>query len=196
MRHRKARRKLGRTTEHREALLRNLATSLLLHERIITTQAKAKELRKIAERMITLAKREDLHARRQAAEVVQDERVLKKLFDALGSRYRGRNGGYTRITKLEYRMGDGAPLAAIELIGAEVAERARPARKGREGDAGARAGTEAEAAAAVGAAGERTPAARSARGEGWSGRRRRRRRREGPRGAPVPPAPAAGAATE
>ncbi|HEV8662543.1 MAG TPA: 50S ribosomal protein L17 [Candidatus Methylomirabilis sp.] len=195
MRHRKARRKLGRTTEHREALLRNLATSLLLHERIITTQAKAKELRKIAERMITLAKREDLHARRQAAEVVQDERVLKKLFDALGSRYRGRNGGYTRITKLEYRMGDGAPLAAIELIGAEVAERARPARKGREGGAGAPAGAEGEAPAAVGAAGERTPAASSARGEGRSGRRRRRRR-EGPRAAPVPPAAAAAAAAE
>lgn len=195
MRHRKARRKLGRTTEHREALLRNLATSLLLHERIITTQAKAKELRKIAERMITLAKREDLHARRQAAEVVQDERVLKKLFDALGSRYRGRNGGYTRITKLEYRMGDGAPLAAIELIGAEVAERARPARKGREGDTGARAGAKGEAAAAVGAAGERAPAASSARGEGRSGRRRRRRR-EGPRAAPVPPAAAAAAAAE
>jgi large subunit ribosomal protein L17 len=194
MRHRKARRKLGRTTEHREALLRNLATSLLLHERIITTQAKAKELRKIAERMITLAKREDLHARRQAAEVVQDERVLKKLFDALGSRYRGRNGGYTRITKLEYRMGDGAPLAAIELIGAEVAERARPARKGREGGAGAPAGAEGEAPAAVGAAGERTPAASSARGEGRSGRRRRRR--EGPRAAPVPPAAAAAAAAE
>lgn len=195
MRHRKARRKLGRTTEHREALLRNLTTSLLLHERIITTQAKAKELRKIAERMITLAKREDLHARRQAAEVVQDERVLKKLFDALGGRYRGRNGGYTRITKLEYRMGDGAPLAAIELIGAEVAERARPARKGKEGGAGARAGTEAEAAAAVGAAGERTAAASSARGEGRSGRRRRRRR-EGPRAAPVPSAPATAAAAE
>ncbi|MBI4390708.1 MAG: 50S ribosomal protein L17, partial [candidate division NC10 bacterium] len=80
MRHRKARRKLGRTTEHREALLRNLTTALLLHERIVTTQAKAKELRKVAERMITLAKREDLHARRQAAEIVQDERVLRKLF--------------------------------------------------------------------------------------------------------------------
>jgi len=134
MRHRKARRKLGRTTEHREALLRNLTTSLLLHERIVTTQAKAKELRKIAERMITLAKREDLHARRQAAEVVQDERVLKKLFDALGGRYRGRNGGYTRITKLDYRMGDGAPLAAIEFIGLEPAAEAKgegPAKPGR-----------------------------------------------------------------
>ncbi|MBI3081030.1 MAG: 50S ribosomal protein L17 [candidate division NC10 bacterium] len=194
MRHRKARRKLGRTTEHREALLRNLTTSLLLHERIITTQAKAKELRKIAERMITLAKREDLHARRQAAEVVQDERVLKKLFDALGGRYQGRNGGYTRITKLDYRMGDGAPLAAIELIGAEVAERARPARKGKERGEGAPAGAEGEAAAAVGAAREQVAAAVSARGGGRPGRGRRRRRRGRPLAAAAPAVPAAAAA--
>lgn len=120
MRHRKLRRKLGRTSAHREALLRNLTTSLLLYEKIITTVAKAKELRKIAERMITLAKRNDLHARRQAADVIQNERVLKKLFETIGERYRGRNGGYTRITKLEYRVGDGAPLAAVELVGAEV----------------------------------------------------------------------------
>lgn len=120
MRHRKLKRKLGRTSAHREALLRNLATSLFLYEKIITTAAKAKELRKIAERMITLAKRKDLHARRQAAEVIQDERVLKKLFETIGERYHGRNGGYTRITKLEYRVGDGAPLAAVELVGSEV----------------------------------------------------------------------------
>jgi large subunit ribosomal protein L17 len=121
MRHRKAGRKLGRTTAHREMLLRNLATSLFLYEKIVTTEAKAKELRKLAERMITLAKRQDLHARRQAAEVVSDEKVLKKLFESIGGRYRDRNGGYTRITKLDYRMGDGAPLAAIELVGAEAA---------------------------------------------------------------------------
>lgn len=120
MRHRKLKRKLGRTSSHREALLRNLTTSLLLYEKIITTAAKAKELRKIAERMITLAKRRDLHARRQAAEVIQDERVLKKLFETIGERYQGRNGGYTRITKLEYRVGDGAPLAAVELVATEV----------------------------------------------------------------------------
>ena len=119
MRHRKLKRKLGRTSAHRETLLRSLTASLLLYEKIITTVAKAKELRKIAERMITLAKRKDLHARRQAAEVIQDERVLKKLFETIGERYQGRNGGYTRITKLDYRMGDGAPLAAVELVGAE-----------------------------------------------------------------------------
>ncbi len=120
MRHRRAGRKLGRTSAHREALLRNLTSSLLLYEKIITTEAKAKELRRVAERMITLAKRQDLHARRQAATVVQDARALQKLFERLGARYRDRNGGYTRITKLHYRAGDGAPLAAIELIGAEV----------------------------------------------------------------------------
>jgi large subunit ribosomal protein L17 len=129
MRHRKLRRKLGRTSAHREALLRSLTTSLLLYEKIITTVAKAKELRKIAERMITLAKRKDLHARRQAAEVIQDERVLKKLFDTIGERYQGWNGGYTRITKLEYRVGDGAPLAAVELVTAEQTPPTAPKKK-------------------------------------------------------------------
>jgi large subunit ribosomal protein L17 len=119
MRHQKARRKLGRTSSHRRALLRNLVTSLLMHERIVTTEAKAKELRGIAERMITLAKREDLHARRQAAEIIMNETVLKKLFDSLGARFSQRSGGYTRITKLSYRVGDGAPLAAIELLDRE-----------------------------------------------------------------------------
>lgn len=134
MRHRRLKRKLGRTSAHREALLRNLATSLLLYEKIITTAAKAKELRKIVERVITLAKRKDLHARRQAAEVIQDERVLKKLFETMGERYQGRNGGYTRITKLDYRVGDGAPLAAVELVATEAsaegaAKRGKKAKK-------------------------------------------------------------------
>ncbi|MFQ5801672.1 MAG: 50S ribosomal protein L17 [Candidatus Methylomirabilales bacterium] len=131
MRHRKLRRKLGRTSAHREALLRNLTTSLLLYEKIITTAAKAKELRKITERVITLAKRKDLHARRQAADVIQDERVLKKLFETIGERYQGRNGGYTRITKLEYRVGDGAPLAAVELVGTEQSP-VGPAKRGKK----------------------------------------------------------------
>jgi len=105
--------------------MRNLVTSLFLYEKIITTAAKAKELRGVAEKMVTLAKREDLHARRQAAEVLMDDKALKKLFDTIGARYRDRNGGYTRITKLDYRMGDGAPLAAIELVGAEPAPEAK-----------------------------------------------------------------------
>jgi len=125
MRHRRAGRKLGRTTAHREMMMRNLVTSLFLYEKIITTAAKAKELRGVAEKMVTLAKREDLPARRQAAEVLNDDKALKKLFDTIGARYRDRNGGYTRITKLDYRMGDGAPLAAIELVGAEPTPEAK-----------------------------------------------------------------------
>jgi large subunit ribosomal protein L17 len=103
-------------------MMRNLVTSLVLYEKIITTAAKAKELRGVAEKMVTLAKREDLHARRQAAEVLKDDKALQKLFSTLGTRFRERNGGYTRITKLDYRMGDGAPLAAIELLEAEATE--------------------------------------------------------------------------
>jgi large subunit ribosomal protein L17 len=120
-------------------LLRNLLTSLFHYEKIVTTEAKAKELRKLADKVVTLAKRGDLHARRQAAEVVLDEDVLKKLFDSIGSRFKDRNGGYTRMTKLEYRMGDGAPLAAMELveIGADTEPPAKPARRrSRRGDKG------------------------------------------------------------
>ncbi len=133
MRHRRAGRKLGRTTAHREMMMRNLVTSLFLYEKIITTATKAKELRSVAEKMVTLAKREDLHARRQAAEVLNDDKALKKLFDTLGARYRDRNGGYTRITKLDYRMGDGAPLAAIELLGAEATPEAKGERAAGSG---------------------------------------------------------------
>lgn len=152
MRHRRAGRKLGRTTAHREMMMRNLVTSLFLYEKIITTAAKAKELRSVAEKMVTLAKREDLHARRQAAEVLNDDKALKKLFDTIGARYRDRNGGYTRITKLDYRMGDGAPLAAIELVGAEptpeakgekaagTGRRRRRRRRGKGGGAPAETG--------------------------------------------------------
>ena len=95
MRHRQAGRKLGRTMAHREMMMRNLVTSLVLYEKIITTAAKAKDLRGVAEKMVTLAKREDLHARRQAAEVLTDDKALKKLFETIGARYRDRNGGYT-----------------------------------------------------------------------------------------------------
>jgi large subunit ribosomal protein L17 len=133
-------------------MMRNLVTSLFLYEKIITTAAKAKELRSVAEKMVTLAKREDLHARRQAAELLNDDKALKKLFDTIGARYRDRNGGYTRITKLDYRMGDGAPLAAIELVGAEptpeakgekaagTGRRRRRRRRGKGGGAPAESG--------------------------------------------------------
>jgi len=153
MRHRRAGRKLGRTSAHREALLRNLASSLFLHEKIITTEAKAKELRRVAERMVTLAKRGGLHARRLAATVVQDPRALKKLFDSLGARFQERPGGYTRITKLDYRPGDGAPMVAIELIGAEPPRQAKPAA----GRKAARAAKEEAGRQAAGAGGSTAP---------------------------------------
>jgi len=135
-------------------MMRNLVTSLLLYEKIITTAAKAKELRSVAEKMVTLAKRGDLHARRQAAEVLMEEKALKKLFDTIGGRYQDRNGGYTRITKLDYRMGDGAPLAAIELVGAEPAaeakkERAAGAGRRRRRRRRGKGGAPAEASAAA-----------------------------------------------
>lgn len=121
MRHRVAHRKLGRTSSHRMALLRNLATSLLDKERIRTTLVKAKELRPFAEKLITLARRDEnrVHARRLAARHIRDNEVLKKLFDTLGPRFAGRHGGYSRILKLGARQGDGAEMAILELVGSE-----------------------------------------------------------------------------
>ena len=116
MRHRKAGKRLGRTTSHREAMLRNMVTSLLEHERIVTTEPKAKEVRRLAERMITLAKRGDLHARRQALAVIRSKKVVAKLFDELKDDYLDRNGGYTRIIKTGNRVGDAASMAIIELV--------------------------------------------------------------------------------
>lgn len=116
MRHRLAGRHLGRDTAHRKALYRNLVTDLLRYERITTTEAKAKEIRPMAERIITLGKRGDLHARRQALRFVYDPKVVKKVFDEIGPRMRERPGGYTRITALEPRKGDNAKISAIELV--------------------------------------------------------------------------------
>ena len=116
MRHRKKGRKLQRTASHRRAMLRNLATSLFRHERIKTTTAKAKELRPYAERLITLARRGDLHARRLVARKIQDREVLGKLFNEISSRYAERPGGYTRILKLGNRKGDAAEISLIELV--------------------------------------------------------------------------------
>jgi large subunit ribosomal protein L17 len=117
MRHRIAGRKLGRTTSHRVAMLRNLVTSLLEHEKVKTTDAKAKELRPLAEKLIGLGKRGDLHARRQALSVVRKAEVVKKLFETLSPRYQSRTGGYLRIVKIGFRPGDGAPVSLVELIG-------------------------------------------------------------------------------
>jgi large subunit ribosomal protein L17 len=116
MRHRSKGRQLSRTAEHRRALLRNMATSLFKHERIVTTTAKAKELRPYAERLITLARRGDLHARRQAERKIKDRAVLGRLFTEIGPRFASRPGGYTRILRLGHRIGDGAETARIELL--------------------------------------------------------------------------------
>ena len=127
MRHQKAGRRLGRTTSHRKALMRNMATSLLDHERIETTEAKAKELRRYAEKMITLGKRGDLHARRQALSFIRKRKVVEKVFDVYAERFKDRNGGYTRIMKLGRRTGDNARMAIIELIPGESEK-----KKGKE----------------------------------------------------------------
>lgn len=116
MRHNKSGRRLGRNSGHRTAMLRNMVTSLIEHEKITTTDTRAKELRKLADRMITLGKRGDLHARRQALQVMRDSKVVAKLFDMVGPRYKDRPGGYTRIIKLGVRLGDNAQLSQIELV--------------------------------------------------------------------------------
>ena len=120
MAHRVDGRKLGRPTDHRLALFRNLVTDLLRHEKIITTEAKAKEVRGLAERVITLGKRGDLHSRRQALGFVYNKNVVAKVFDELAVRYAGRPGGYSRIVKLGPRQGDGARMAMLELLGEEA----------------------------------------------------------------------------
>ncbi|MBC8318558.1 MAG: 50S ribosomal protein L17 [Desulfobulbaceae bacterium] len=116
MRHRKAGRRLGRTSSHRKAMIRNMVTSLMLHERIVTTTPKAKEVRRYADKMMTLAKRGDLHARRLALSFMQDKDVVAKLFDSLKDQYMDRNGGYTRIIQTGNRLGDAAPMAILELV--------------------------------------------------------------------------------
>ncbi len=116
MRHRKAGRKLNRTSTHRSALFANMANALIKHEQIVTTLPKAKELRRVVDRLITLAKRGDLHARRQAFARVRDEDMVSKLFETLGPRYAERPGGYTRVLKAGFRYGDSAPMAVIELV--------------------------------------------------------------------------------
>ena len=116
MRHQSKGRQLSRTSKHRKALLSNLATSLFLHDRITTTEAKAKELRPFAERLVTLARRGDLHARRLAGRKIKDREALTKLFAEIGPRFAARPGGYTRILKLGHRPGDGADVARIELL--------------------------------------------------------------------------------
>ncbi|MDI6764346.1 MAG: 50S ribosomal protein L17 [Thermodesulfobacteriota bacterium] len=122
MRHRVAGRKLSRHTKHRELMFRNMLVSLLHHERIRTTLAKGKELRTWADKIITLAKKDTLHARRQAFARLRNETIVKKLFDEIAPKMKGREGGYTRIYKMGWRQGDGAPLSLVELVSYSPAE--------------------------------------------------------------------------
>jgi large subunit ribosomal protein L17 len=151
MRHRVAGKKLGRSPAHRRALFRNLVTELLDHEIVRTTGAKAKELRRWGDRMITLGKRGTLHARRQAASVLQSATVVQKLFDELAGRYGTRAGGYTRVVKLGVRPGDAAEMAVVELVdrpgGGDEKKAGKTGRGGRGKKAGTKAGTKAAAEA-------------------------------------------------
>src|SRR5689334_24793551 len=120
MRHAKTHRKFNRRSEHRRAMLANLAASLIKHEQIVTTLPKAKDLRPIVEKLVTLGKRGDLHARRKAIAEIRDVPMVKKLFEVIGPRYKDRNGGYTRIMKARFRYGDNAPVAVIEFVERDV----------------------------------------------------------------------------
>jgi len=120
MRHGKSGRKLNRTASHRKAMFANMAASLIEHEQIVTTLPKAKEIRPIVEKLVTLGKRGDLHARRQAIAAIRDENQVRKLFDTIASRYADRNGGYIRIMKAGFRHGDSAPMAVVEFVDRDV----------------------------------------------------------------------------
>ena len=127
MRHNKSGRRLGRKPDHRNHMMCNMVTSFFAHEKITTTDTRAKELRKVVERMITLGKRGDLHARRQALQVIQEPKVVGKLFEMIAPRYQNRPGGYTRIIKLANRQGDNAPMAVIELVEEEFTAKVKKA---------------------------------------------------------------------
>ena len=145
MRHRKDGYKLGRLTQHRWAMFRNLLTGLFRHERIETTEAKAKAMRGLADHVITLAKRENLHARRQVLSLVPDTEVVSRIFDTIAARFSDRNGGYTRIIKTRVRRGDAAPMVLLELVdrpetpadGGGKGQKKAKAPRGEKGEAGA-----------------------------------------------------------
>ena len=140
MRHQKAGRKLNRTASHRKAMFANMAASLIEHEQIVTTLPKAKEIRPIVEKLVTLGKRGDLHARRQAIAQIGNEALVRRLFDTIAPRYATRNGGYLRIMKAGFRYGDNAPLAVIEFVDRDTsakgaADRARLEAEGANEEA-------------------------------------------------------------
>jgi len=129
MRHRNSGRKLNRDSSHRKAMFANLAGSLIVHEQVVTTLPKAKDLRPIVEKLVTLAKRGDLHARRQAISQLRSIPVVKKLFETIGPRYKDRQGGYTRVLKAGFRYGDSAPVAVIEFVDRDVEAKGAPDRE-------------------------------------------------------------------
>src|SRR5262252_4198952 len=142
MRHGHAYRKFNRTAEHRRAMFANMCAALIKHEQITTTLPKAKDLRPIVEKLVTLGKRGGLHARRQAISEIRDVAMVKKLFDVLGPRYKDRHGGYTRVMKAGFRFGDNAPVAVIELVDRDEAAKGKDS-----GPVQAKAATDADAAA-------------------------------------------------
>jgi large subunit ribosomal protein L17 len=137
MRHGKAHRKLGRTSSHRTALFANMAASLIKHEQIVTTLPKAKELRPFVEKLVSLGKRGDLHARRTAASRVRDDTQVRKLFDTIAPRYKAREGGYIRVLKAGFRHGDNAPMAVIEFVDRDTSAKGQDS--GPDQNAGAEA---------------------------------------------------------
>jgi large subunit ribosomal protein L17 len=134
MRHRKSGRKLNRTSSHRKAMFANMAAALINHEQITTTLPKAKELKPFVEKLVTLAKRGDLHARRIAISRVRDEAMVKKLFDAIGPRYEDRHGGYTRVLRAGFRYGDNAPVAVIEFVDRDESAKGAEDRERRDAE--------------------------------------------------------------
>ena len=134
MRHRKSGRKLNRTASHRKAMFANMAAALINHEQITTTLAKAKELRPFVDKLVTLAKRGDLHARRIAISRVRDEAMVKKLFEAIGPRYEDRHGGYTRVLRAGFRYGDNAPVAVIEFVDRDESAKGAEDRERRDAE--------------------------------------------------------------
>src|SRR5882762_6643009 len=132
MRHGNAHRKLNRKAQHRRAMFANMAASLIRHEQIVTTLPKAKDLRPIVEKLVTLGKRGDLHARRQAIAEMRDVAMVKKLFTVIGPRYKDREGGYTRVLKAGYRYGDSAPVAVIEFVDRDVDAKGKDDRERHE----------------------------------------------------------------
>ena len=134
MRHGNAHRKLNRTAEHRKAMFANMCQALIKHEQIVTTLPKAKDLRPVVEKLVTLGKRGDLHARRQAISQIKDVALVKKLFDVLGPRYKERNGGYTRVLKAGFRYGDNAAMAVIEFVDRDESAKGQDSGPAQGGD--------------------------------------------------------------